>query len=352
MSERLRCGVIGTGGMGLEHLHSLMAYPRATAVAIAEINPQRAREASERFKIPRSYSDYRELLDQPDLDAVTIALPNCLHAEVAIEALKARKHVLLEPPMTTSAKDAAKVVEMAKRTRCTLMVAQNFRFNRHTQAARQFIDRGDLGEVYHARAFWLRRSGIPRIGSWFTQKHLSGGGCLADLGVHVLDATLHLMKEFDVVGVSAQSHSKFGPGGQAENTWGRSEIDPRRPFDVEDFGLALLKLKSGRTVVLETSWAGFLPDESRECGIELSGTNAGLSLFPARLYRNTADGYQTTHLSNLKPLVSEDRVHHFAACILAGRKSLVPPEESLRVQRVLDAIYASITTGKDVRLKS
>ena len=103
MGDRLRCAVIGTGAIGLDHLTSLSLCPRATAVAIAESNPARAKEASERFKIPRIYSDYRELLEQVDIDAVTVALPNFLHAQVAIEALKARKHVMLEKPMATSA---------------------------------------------------------------------------------------------------------------------------------------------------------------------------------------------------------------------------------------------------------
>src|SRR5881409_3376726 len=191
MADKLRCAVIGAGGIGAEHLHSLTTCHRAAAVAIAELNPQRSREACSRYNVPRSYADYRELLDQPDIDAVTIALPNHLHASVAIEALKARKHVLLEKPMATSVKEAAKIVDVAKTMKRTLMVAQNLRFNRHTQLAKAIVERGDLGEVYHVRCFWLRRVGIPRIGSWFTQKQLAGGGCVYDLGVHLLDAALH-----------------------------------------------------------------------------------------------------------------------------------------------------------------
>src|SRR5579863_4553579 len=197
MAERLRFGVIGAGGIGLDHLTSLSQCVRATAVAIAENNAARAKEASERFKIPRSYTDYRELLEQADIDAVTIALPNHLHAPVAIEALKARKHVLLEKPMAMNAKEAIKIADMASKMRRTLMVAQHFRFNRQTQMARQIVQRGDLGDIYHARCFWTRRNGIPRIGSWFTQKKLAGGGVIYDLGVHVLDTCLHLLNEFD-----------------------------------------------------------------------------------------------------------------------------------------------------------
>src|SRR5438046_6937407 len=145
MADRLRCAVIGAGGIGLDHLLNLASCPRAASVAIAESNPQRAKEASERFRISRSYSDYRELLDQPDIDAVIVATPNPLHARVAIDALQSRKHVLLEKPMATNAKDALKVVETAKKMKRAVMVAQIFRFNRHTQMDLTNIDRVDLG---------------------------------------------------------------------------------------------------------------------------------------------------------------------------------------------------------------
>lgn len=350
MREKLRCAVIGTGGIGMDHLQSLSACPRAATVAIAESDPHRAREAANRFHVPRTYADFNELLEQPDIDAVTVALPNHLHAPVAIAALKARKHVLLEKPMATSAKDAAKIIETADKMKRTVMVGQNFRFNRHTQNAKACIERGALGEIYHARCFWLRRSNIPRIGSWFTQKQFAGGGCTVDLGVHMLDACLHLLGEFEATSVTAQTHAKFGPRSLGEMDWGKSEIDPRRPFDVEDHSAAFLRLKSGKTVMLEASWAGHHSLGAREHGIDLLGTDAGLSLFPACLWRNGPLGYETIELAQLKFPHSEDRVHHFVSCVLDGKKPLVAPEESLQVQKILDAIYASAATGKEVKL--
>jgi predicted dehydrogenase len=319
-------------------------------VAVADTNAARAKEATERYKIPRSYSDYMELLEQADIDAVTIALPNHLHAPVAIEALKARKHVLLEKPMALNAKEAAKIAEVAEKMRRTLMVGQSFRFNRHVQMARQLIQRGDLGEIYHARCFWLRRGGIPRIGSWFTQKKLAGGGVICDLGTHLLDACLHLMNDFDAGCVFGQTHARFGPRGAGEMNWGRSEIDPGKPFDVEDYGTAMLRMKSGRTINFEVSWAGHQPAEHREQGIDLLGTQGGLSLYPARLHRCGPNGYETVQLANLKIPLPEDRIHHFVNCVLEGKKPLVAVEESLKVQQILDAIYASAAAGREVRL--
>ena len=350
MREKLRCAVIGVGAIGTEHLNSLLHCPRAAAVAIAETNPQRLREAAEKFHIPRSYTNYQELLEQPDIDAVTIALPTYLHAQVAIDALNARKHVLLEKPMATNAKEAAKIVAAAQKARRTIMVAKSLRFEKHAQSARAAIQRGDLGEVYHARAFWNRHSGIPRIGSWFTQKQFSGGGVLAHNGAALLDTVFYLLNDFEVASVTATTHAKFGPRGRGENGWGKSEIDPKRPFDVEDFGSAYIRMKKGSTVSLETSWAGFHPDEERECGIDLLGTEAGMSLFPAKLFKQSLHGFETTHFYNAKNGTNEDRIQHFVNSIVDGKKPLVPIEESLRVQQVLDALYASADTGKEVRV--
>jgi predicted dehydrogenase len=320
-------------------------------VAISETNLQRAREACDRFKIPRNYNDYRELLEQPDVEAVTIAVPNYLHATIAIDALKARKHVLLEKPMTTSLKDALKIAEVARKSKCAFMVGQNFRFHRHSQLARMAIERGELGEIYHARTFWLRRVGIPRIGSWFTQKKFAGGGCVYDIGSHFLDLALHLMRDFEVETVLAQTHAKFGPRGWGEFEWGRSEVDPKKPCDVEDYCAALLKLKNGKTIQMEISWAAFVPPDAREHGVDLLGTNGGLSLFPARLYRNGPNGLESIYLNAPKVPCSEDRIHHFVASVLDNKKPMVSLEESLKVQQVLDAIYTSAETGREMRLK-
>jgi predicted dehydrogenase len=352
MADRLRCAVIGTGGIGIQHLTSLTTCPRAAAVAISESHPQRARETSERFKIPRIYSDYRELLEHPDIDAVIIAVPNHLHASVAIDALNARKHVLLEKPMATNARDAARIVETAKKVRRLIMVAHHLRFNRQTQLAKALIEHGDLGQIYHARAFWLRRAGIPRIGSWFTHKKLAGGGCTLDLGCHMLDACLHLLREFEVTAVSAQTYANFGPRGLGEFDWGKSEIDPKRTCDVEDHSIALLRLKHGQTVLLESSWAGNHPNDAPEYGLQLLGTGGGLSLFPARFFRNGSQGYESIDLEAPTVPCSENPLHHFVSCVLDGKRPLVPIDESLKVQQILDAIYLSANAGKEIRLKT
>jgi predicted dehydrogenase len=320
------------------------------AVALAENHAGRAKEAADRYKLARSYADYHDLLDQPDLDAVTVAVPNHLHAAIAQDALLARKHVLLEPPMAIHPKEAARLVEASRKAKRTLMVAQRLRLHPHARSARTAIQRGDLGEIYHARAFWLRRHGIPRIGSWYTNRQHSGGGCLIDLGAQMLDLCLSLLGEFEVKTVSVRTLARFGARGLGETPRGKSELEPKRPFDVEDCAVALLRLGSDRTLLLETSWAANLSPDAPELGVDLLGTSAGLSLFPARLFRPGAQGTETLHLSPSNGSETADPIHHFAQCLIEGRKPLITLEESLQVQRVLEAMYASAASGKEVRI--
>ncbi|MGY8720162.1 MAG: Gfo/Idh/MocA family protein, partial [Verrucomicrobiia bacterium] len=197
-------------------------------------------------------------LKRSDIDVISIALPNFLHASVGIEALRAGKHVMVDKPMATNAKDAAKLIAASKKHRRRLMVGQNMRFSPEVQTARHLINQGKLGDVYHAKTSWSRRSGIPRIGSWFTQKQFAGGGCTYDIGVHALDRALFLMGEFEAAAVSGQTYSQLGPLGRGNGDWGKGEVDKKAKFDVDDLAVALIKLKSGRTVLLEASWAAHL----------------------------------------------------------------------------------------------
>jgi predicted dehydrogenase len=346
----INVAVIGAGAIGQDHLASFARHPGARVVAVAEVSPERGREAAVRFGIPELVQDYRKLLSRDDIDVISIALPNYLHAKVALQALKAGKNVMLDKPMATNARDAAKLVAEAKRQGVLFMVGQNFRFNAETQTAKAVVERGTLGEVYHAKTSWSRRAGIPRIGSWFTQKRFAGGGCTYDIGVHALDRCLYLMGEFDAAAVSGQTFAKFGPRGLGNGGWGKSEIDPKAIFDVDDLSVALIKLKSGRTVLLEASWAAHGPEVDVNA-TQLFGTEAGLMLPPVHLFRRVRGGYITEEVDLLPPAVNTNRMVHFIDCLLGRAKPLVKPAESLAVQKILDAIYVSARTGKEVRIK-
>ncbi len=342
--------VIGAGAIGHDHISSFQQHPSAKVVAIAEVSPERGREAADKFGIHELVTDYKTLLKRADIDVFSIALPNYLHAPVALAALKAGKHVMLDKPMATNAADAAKLVAEAKKQKVLLMVGQNQRFIPEVQTAKQLIAKGVLGDVYHAKTAWCRRGGIPRIGSWFTQKQFAGGGSTYDIGVHALDRCLYLMGEFDAAAVSGQTYAKFGPRGLGDGNWGKSEIDPNAKFDVDDLSIALIKLKSGRTVLLETSWAAHQPEGDNN-GTQLFGTEAGIKFPPLQLFRKGAHGYNTELVDHLPNLVDGNRMVHFINVLLGVNKPYVKPAESLAIQKILDAIYLSSKTGKEVRIK-
>ena len=342
-------GVIGAGAIGVDHIASFQMHPSARVVMLAELSPGRGREAQKKFGIPTLVRDYLEVLARTDIDVVSVALPNYLHAGVALAALRAGKHVMVDKPMATNARDAARLVAEAKRRKRLLMVGQNMRFTPEVQTAKTLVEKGVLGDVYHAKTAWCRRSGIPRIGSWFTQTKFAGGGCTYDIGVHALDRCLYLMGEFDAAAVSGMTYSRFGTRGKGSGTWGRSEIDPRKPFDVDDLSVALIKLRSGRTVLLEASWAAHQSERDIN-STQLFGTEAGLSFPPLTLHRETKTGYSNELVTLLPPKVSTNRMVHFIDCLLGKAKPYVVPAQSLAIQRILDAIYRSAKTGREVRL--
>lgn len=342
--------VIGAGAIGHDHISSFQQHPAARVVALAELSPERGREAADKFGISELVRDYKLLLKRADIDIISVALPNYLHANVALDALRDGKNVMLDKPMATNATDAARLVAEAKKQKVLLMVGQNQRFVPEVQTAKQLITRGALGDVYHAKTAWCRRSGIPRIGSWFTQTQFAGGGSTYDIGVHALDRCLYLLGEFDAAAVSGKTYTQFGNRGLGGGNWGKSEIDPKATFDVDDLSLALIKMKSGRTVLLETSWAAHQPENDIN-RTQLFGTEAGLDFPPLRLFSKTASGYNVEQVDHLPNLVQENRMKHFVDCLLGTAQPYVPPGESLAVQRILDAIYLSSKTGKEVRLK-
>ncbi len=350
MKNTLNVAVIGAGAIGVDHIASFQQHPAATVVALADVSPERGREAAEKYKIPDLVTDYKVLLARDDIDAISIALPNYLHAPVALAALKAGKHVMIDKPIATNARDAAKVVAEAKKRRRLVMVGQNNRFTADVQTAKQLIEQGVLGDVYHAKTAWTRRSGIPRTGSWFTQKKFAGGGCTYDIGVHALDRCLYLLGEFDAVAVSGQTYAQFGPRGLGDGTWGKSEVDPKRPFDVDDMSVALIRMKSGRTVLLEASWAAHQALQDLNA-TQLFGTEAGLSLPPLQLFRKTEHGYSVEAVKATASLVNANRMIHFVDCILGKAEPFVKPAESVAVQKILDAIYLSAKSGREVRLR-
>lgn len=197
MADRIRVGLIGCGGMANAHVRYLCDIPEAEITALndpAQASLDRMYERSaERLPtitdIP-VYQDYKELLADPNVDAVQIHSPHTLHFEQATAALRAGKHVLLEKPMVTSTADAHTLIDTWKQSGKVLMISYQRHFMKEFRYARQVIQSGQLGEVQYIAALqaqqWLRAT----RGSWRQTQELSGGGQINDSGSHLIDIIL------------------------------------------------------------------------------------------------------------------------------------------------------------------
>ena len=351
MTAELRFGVLGAGQISRIGCQELNLHPHARVVAISDPHPERLAELARSLNGVRTFLDNQALLDDPDVDAVFIATPNAFHAPLALAALTAGKHVLVEKPFATNALEAQAVVEQAARVGKVLSVGMNQRFLPAAQRVRELVHTGKLGHVYHAKAFWFRRAGIPKLGTWFGKKSLAGGGALYDIGVHLLDLALFVMDRFEPVSVSGQTYSNFGHRGIGEGNWGLS--DRAHPeFDVDDGATALLRFADGATLTLDVSWT-IHQKEADRMNVVVHGTEAGASCYPGELYRFGAepDAYEVSTLAETPlPYPHGNRFHNFIGAVQGTEPLCVLPAQALAVQRILDAIYESSRLGREVML--
>jgi predicted dehydrogenase len=353
----LRAGVIGVGWAGQQHIAAYDALPGVEVAAIAGLE-EPAREAlARRFGIEHHVARWEDLLGLGRLDAVSIAVPTFLHAPIAIAALERGLHVLCEKPIARSAAEADAMVQAARKAGRVLEVAFNHRRRGDIQALREVIAEGRLGRPYYAKAWWLRRTGIPTVGSWFTRAELAGGGPLVDIGVHVLDYSLFLLGNPGVRAVSASTYDLLASAGFGSSTTSaKTGVTAERTFDVEDLATVFMRLDDGGTLLVEASWAAHRPDGD-EFGITLYGTEGGAELIvedyaPSGLLQVFSDEGGTavaTRLSASPGRGHEAVVEQFVATIRSGRGG-DDGSGAAALARVVDACYRSAAEQREIRL--
>jgi len=276
-------GILGTGRISGVHVEALQGIDGAEVVAACSTTRERVESFASRYRIPHAFTDSSQLLVQPGLDAVVIATPNDTHAPLSIAALEAGKHVLCEKPMALNFAQARKMAAVSENTGRLLMIGMCRRFGEKVLALRRFVEQGDLGHVYYARAGYTRRWGNP--GGWFSVSERSGGGPVIDLGVHVIDLVRYLLGGPRAVSVSA---SVFGGVVLPEDVRGvrkYASVDYNSYSNVEDGAVALIRFDTDLVLVLEVSWNQHKKRDSTY--LELYGDRGGAQLEPSlELYRD------------------------------------------------------------------
>jgi predicted dehydrogenase len=339
-------GIIGAGGIAQAHAAAYRQLADAVRlVAVADIDLERARTTAARWGIAHAVADYRALLSMTEVEAVSVCTFNRAHCAPTVDALDAGKHVLVEKPMATTTEEALRMVEAARRTGRLLMVEMKWRFMPQILAARQVIERGELGRIYYAEAIGWQHRGIP--GGTFIQQESAGGGALMDNGVYTLDAILYLLGHPRPLTVS----------GTAGNTFGRSpdgSWDPAH-FSVEDFGAAYVRLEGGITLFFAHAWAIDFPEQWH---LRVAGERGAVEIRPfgpGPTLRICRGGY--SDLRDVTPpepewpegsIELEYAVRRFVAAIRDDLPSPVPGDTFLYTNVIFDGIYASSQQGREV----
>ena len=349
----LKVGVIGVGSISHNHIKPYLQNDNVELVALCDLNEQRLQEKGEKYGVTTLYSTHEELLQNKDIDAVSICTWNNSHADIAIAALEADKHVLVEKPLSMTVEEAIAVEEAAKRTGKTLQVGFVRRHGSNTKILKQFIDQDDLGELYYAKASILRRLGNP--GGWFSDISKSGGGPLIDLGVHVIDICWYLMGKPRPVSVSGNTYSKLGNRSHIENLsfYKAADYDPTLN-DVEDLANALIRFENGASLYVDVSFT--LQAKQDELSVKLFGDKGGAEIEPELAIVTE----KNNTILNVAPQIDNlgfdftqaftNEINHFVECCLDKRATIAPVEDGVQVMKMLNAVYESAKTGKEIQL--
>jgi predicted dehydrogenase len=347
-SSKVRCAVIGLG-MGRGHAENYSKNPEADLVAIADLDEARLEKYAHLLKKPEAcYSDYKEMLKAVKPDLVSIALPNFLHAPVAIDCLQAGAHVLGEKPMAMNVTEAVQIRDAAEKAGKRFGLNLSYRFSPPARALKDMAGDGLLGEVYHAFTRWTRLDGFPGFGGWFGQKKMSGGGPLIDLGVHRLDLALWLMGSPQPVTVSGCAHQKIGVPRARE---------AGKAFDVEDFSTGFVRLDGGASLIFEISWAGFQEEKEMmrtvvmgDKGALIQRNHDGHYGFTAEVIREQS-GHITRGELTLPRGDLRNPYDEMVHCVRNDQPFLATAEDGIRIQQILDGLYESAEKGHEIEVK-
>ncbi|WP_191565917.1 Gfo/Idh/MocA family protein [Metabacillus idriensis] len=350
--SKLKIGVIGAGSISEMHLQSYENNDFAELYAICDLNEERAHEKEKKYNASKVYYDHESLLADQEIDAVSICTWNNSHAEIAIAALDAGKHVLVEKPLCTTVADALKIEEAVKRSGKLLQVGFVRRYASNTAIIQKFVNQNHFGEIYYAKASCLRRLGNP--GGWFADKDRSGGGPLIDLGVHVIDICWYLMGKPKVKSVSGNTYSKLGNRSNVEHLsfYQAADYDPDKNT-VEDLANAIIRFENGASLMVDVSFT--LHGKKDELSVKLYGDKGGFELEPEL-------SIVTEHhdiILNATPQIDklsfdfiqafQNEIDHFIAACKGEKETLSPVEDGIEMMKILCAIYESSEKGMEIQ---
>ena len=357
----VRIGLIGTGGMGKAHAIAFKNVPlvfgnepaRPRLEVVADIDADAVKAWAENFGFARWTTDWQEIVEDPNIDLVDITTPNHLHAEMAIAAAEAGKHVYCEKPLAITSADAARIVAAVEKSGVTNIVGFNYLKNPAQAFAQQLIAEGELGEITLFRGTFdqdfLANPEIPF--SWRQDRKLAGTGALGDLGSHTISLAHFLVGEIvEVCGTNAtrikQRVIPVSGSGYAATAQGGGEM---RAVENEDITECLIRFENGAIGTIGTSRVGV--GRKLGLGYEIHGTKGSLFYTQERmneikLYRHTdpdrEKGYKTVY-------IGPEHRGYGAFFGLAGIGLGYNDQKTIEAHDLITAVATGRTVQPDVR---
>ena len=347
----LKIGIIGAGTISISHIEAYIKNPCVTIAAICDVNIDGAKAKAEQYSIPKYYSDYKKILDDEEIDAVSIVTPTFTHKNIITEALKAGKHVLCEKPPALNYEEALECEKTAKETGKILMYGFVVRFTPEAAFLKKYISSGKAGEIYYAEASRLNR--CNRVGGWFINKEKSGGGGLMDAAIHEVDLALYLMgypKAKSVKGFATDINKNLPDKMEGIGAaWKSSDVNT---YDrtVESFASGYVHFENGACLYIKASLVLNCINEGRN--VELYGADSGVKYDGSKINIVSADdtGYFLESSPVLKDKVDifSSEINHFVNCCLGQEKPISTPEQGTEIMKIITAIYKSAETRKEI----
>ena len=344
MSNILRVGIIGAGTISAYHMNGYKALPNTELRAICDLNAEAAKARAEEFGISKVFTDYHDILNDPDIDAVSIVTPTFTHKQIVLDAIAAGKHVLCEKPPFLTVAEAEECVRAAEGSDKLLMFGFVARHRSHMKFLREFVDAGRMGDIYYADLNRTKRC-IQRRG-WFNKKELAGGGELFDGAIHEIDSALYLMdypKVKSVKGYTTDIHNALPYRVKGEEPVERT---------TESAACAMVTFENGACMRVQAGTA-FLTAEEK-CSIELCGTKAGVVSHVFKGGMKLVELDENDQLVESAPEFDDSvgphdrQIAHFVDCCLNGTECIVKPWQAVEVLKLICAIYESAETGREI----
>jgi len=347
----LQAAVIGCGSIASgSHIPHYASNPNVRLKYFCDIIPKRADKAAEKYGGTAVYN-YKELLNDPELNLVSVCTHNDMHAPISIDFLRAGKDVLCEKPAARTLPEAIEMQKAARESGRLLSIGVVNRFGAYNNLVKQMIEQGGLGEVYHVYASFRAHRSIPGIGGDFTRKAISGGGALIDWGVHYLDLVLYCCGEPKLLTASGETFCKLGR--DIENytylsMWADRTKETGGVYDVDDSCVGLVRT-AGPVISFHGAWAQNIGEA--ETYIDFIGSKGGIRLNYCRdfVYYTAQDGGLTKRSIELPESdFYKIEIDSFVESVRTRVPNQAHIDRTIEASKILDAIYRSSESHREI----